>query len=95
MAYSKCLQAGILCAWRRQPPSSTTTNNPLLIPDYRIDVVKELWVFWYSQEEPELLSQFTSHLSCKFFIYFSLIVSRFFLILDWFLFSFIVYKLNF
>ncbi|MFH4976590.1 hypothetical protein AB6A40_003299 [Gnathostoma spinigerum] len=61
-AYAKCLQAGILCAWRRQPPQQSSTLNALPLPDYRIDVVKELWVFWYSQEEPNCLAEFTSHL---------------------------------
>ncbi|KHN78617.1 Mediator of RNA polymerase II transcription subunit 13 [Toxocara canis] len=63
-AYAKCLQAGILCAWRRQPPQPSSTLAALPLPDYRIDVIKELWVFWYSQEEPECLAQYTSHLSC-------------------------------
>uniref|UniRef100_A0A915CHH7 Mediator of RNA polymerase II transcription subunit 13 n=1 Tax=Parascaris univalens TaxID=6257 RepID=A0A915CHH7_PARUN len=63
-AYAKCLQAGILCAWRRQPPQPSSALTALPLPDYRIDVVKELWVFWYSQEEPECLAQYTSHLSC-------------------------------
>ncbi|VDN19445.1 unnamed protein product [Gongylonema pulchrum] len=63
-AYAKCLQAGILCAWRRQPPQPTGTLAALQLPDYRIDVVKELWVFWYSQEEPSCLTEFTNHLAC-------------------------------
>uniref|UniRef100_A0A1I7VHE0 Mediator of RNA polymerase II transcription subunit 13 n=1 Tax=Loa loa TaxID=7209 RepID=A0A1I7VHE0_LOALO len=63
-AYARCLQAGILCAWRRQPPQPTGTLAAMQLPDYRIDVVKELWVFWYSHEEPDCLTEYTSHLAC-------------------------------
>uniref|UniRef100_A0A8R1TKB8 Mediator of RNA polymerase II transcription subunit 13 n=2 Tax=Onchocerca TaxID=6281 RepID=A0A8R1TKB8_ONCVO len=63
-AYAKCLQAGILCAWRRQPPQPTSTLAAMQLPDYRIDVVKELWIFWYSHEEPDCLTEYTSHLAC-------------------------------
>ncbi|VDN08303.1 unnamed protein product [Thelazia callipaeda] len=64
-AYAKCLQAGILCAWRRQPPQPSGTFAAMQLPDYRIDVIKELWVFWYSQEEPDCLAEYTSHLECR------------------------------
>uniref|UniRef100_A0A1I8EM75 Mediator of RNA polymerase II transcription subunit 13 n=1 Tax=Wuchereria bancrofti TaxID=6293 RepID=A0A1I8EM75_WUCBA len=64
-AYARCLQAGILCAWRRQPPQPTGTLAAMQLPDYRIDVVKELWVFWYSHEEPDCLTEYTSHLACS------------------------------
>lgn len=63
-AYARCLQAGILCAWRRQPPQPSTTLAAMQLPDYRIDVVKELWVFWYSHEEPDCLTEYTNHLAC-------------------------------
>uniref|UniRef100_A0A0R3RUW1 Mediator of RNA polymerase II transcription subunit 13 n=1 Tax=Elaeophora elaphi TaxID=1147741 RepID=A0A0R3RUW1_9BILA len=63
-AYARCLQAGILCAWRRQPPQPSGTLAAMQLPDYRIDVVKELWVFWYSHEEPDCLTEYTSHLAC-------------------------------
>ncbi|KAM3719730.1 Mediator of RNA polymerase II transcription subunit [Dirofilaria immitis] len=63
-AYARCLQAGILCAWRRQPPQPTGTLTAMQLPDYRIDVVKELWVFWYSHEEPDCLTEYTNHLAC-------------------------------
>ncbi|KAL3994049.1 Mediator complex subunit 13 N-terminal family protein [Acanthocheilonema viteae] len=63
-AYARCLQAGILCAWRRQPPQPPATLAAMQLPDYRIDVVKELWVFWYSHEEPDCLTEYTSHLAC-------------------------------
>ncbi|VDK47658.1 unnamed protein product [Anisakis simplex] len=63
-AYSKCLQSGILCAWRRQPTHTSNQLSTLQLPDYRIDVIKELWIFWYSQDEPEALAQYTSNLAC-------------------------------
>ncbi|CAG9533297.1 unnamed protein product [Cercopithifilaria johnstoni] len=63
-AYARCLQAGILCAWRRQPPQPSATLAAMQLPDYRIDVVKELWIFWYSHDEPDCLTEYTSHLAC-------------------------------
>lgn len=55
--YAKCLNADLLCVWRRvrssqevrhpPPPSSSSST-----PDY-ICYEKELWIFWYG-DEPDL-----------------------------------------
>jgi hypothetical protein len=58
-AYSHCISAGVLCTWNRRkrvdPPTAGQQgieNIPL-----RLDTPKELWIFWYSPEEPEILGR--------------------------------------
>ena len=61
-SYSRCMQADILCVWRRIP--STKQDNSDLNPIFEISTskvhpplslaaAKELWIFWYG-EEPDL-----------------------------------------
>lgn len=53
-AYARCVHENVLCTWRRkqrQDPSSISIENVPL----RLDTPKELWIFWYSNDEPELI----------------------------------------
>nr|CAD2188210.1 unnamed protein product [Meloidogyne enterolobii] len=56
-AYIDCLEANLLCTWRRRPPVASTLaafGNPIPRPDAQ----KELWIFWYTSEEPKLVEDF-------------------------------------
>ncbi|CAK5081744.1 unnamed protein product [Meloidogyne enterolobii] len=74
-AYIDCLEANLLCTWRRRyfyiklfelekeeinifrPPVASTLaafDNPIPRPDAQ----KELWIFWYTSEEPKLVEDF-------------------------------------
>ena len=52
-AYSRCIQADILCVWRRSAKSQTDK------PVDHLSCKKELWVFWYG-DEPANLSNLLS-----------------------------------
>jgi hypothetical protein len=62
-AYGKCLAEGLMCVWRRTPlpPSQTATPTPGggIVVDLRVDTPKELWVFWYTVDEPANLAACT------------------------------------
>jgi hypothetical protein len=53
-AYARCVRENVLCTWRRKqrqdPLSISIENVPL-----RLETAKELWIFWYSNDEPELI----------------------------------------
>lgn len=58
-AYFDCLKENLLCTWRRRPPiasASAAYDNPIPRPDTQ----KELWIFWYTSEEPKLVEDFKS-----------------------------------
>uniref|UniRef100_A0A1I7X145 Mediator of RNA polymerase II transcription subunit 13 n=1 Tax=Heterorhabditis bacteriophora TaxID=37862 RepID=A0A1I7X145_HETBA len=62
-AYGRCLQDGLICTWRRKPLQIPTEGpEPLPLPSFTNDISKELWLFWYSSEPPEGISEYTSHL---------------------------------
>uniref|UniRef100_A0A1A9W5S5 Mediator of RNA polymerase II transcription subunit 13 n=1 Tax=Glossina brevipalpis TaxID=37001 RepID=A0A1A9W5S5_9MUSC len=62
-SYSRCMQADILCVWRRiqstkQDNSDLNAlgdevNNTKVHPPLSLAAAKELWIFWYG-EEPDL-----------------------------------------
>lgn len=58
-AYSECLSEGLLSTWRRRPKFSDP-NSAFEDPTPKLDVQKELWVFWYAQDEPKELDAFKS-----------------------------------
>jgi mediator of RNA polymerase II transcription subunit 13 len=53
VSFSKCIQADVLCVWRRQPSASTTR------PVEQTGGAKELWAFWYGDEPAALQAIFT------------------------------------
>lgn len=59
------MSQALLCAWRRKPLTNHTNgifNN--LAP--AVDSQKELWIFWYTQDEPKCIELFKSNgLVCK------------------------------
>lgn len=62
-SYSRCMQADILCVWRRiqsTKPDNTDlntltdeVNNTKVHAPLSLAAAKELWIFWYG-EEPDL-----------------------------------------
>lgn len=58
-AYGECLSQALLCTWRRKPRLNVKTSESVFEnPTALIDVQKELWIFWYSQEEPKCIDIF-------------------------------------
>lgn len=58
-AYTECLENNVLCTWRRRPPQAgvqTAYEKPIPQPN----APKELWIFWYTADEPKLIEQFQS-----------------------------------
>lgn len=56
-AYTESLATNLLCTWRRRPPTTTVQTayeQPIPMPDSQ----KELWLFWYSAEEPKVIEEF-------------------------------------
>ena len=54
-SYSKCLQADLLCVWRRQPKGGGAKG----LVDHSVASHKELWLFWYG-DEPLSLQNYLS-----------------------------------
>lgn len=55
-AYSRCVRENVLCTWRRrQRQQLETTSVAIENVSLRLDTPKELWIFWYSNDEPELI----------------------------------------
>jgi mediator of RNA polymerase II transcription subunit 13 len=55
-SYARCLDADILCVWRRVPTPRSTDMfepGPPPPPPLSLSTSKELWIFWYG-EEPDL-----------------------------------------
>ncbi|XP_023293764.2 mediator of RNA polymerase II transcription subunit 13 isoform X3 [Lucilia cuprina] len=61
-SYSRCMQADILCVWRRvqstrqdnsDPSAMFDVNTSKVHPPLSLAAAKELWIFWYG-EEPDL-----------------------------------------
>ncbi|XP_013106769.2 mediator of RNA polymerase II transcription subunit 13 [Stomoxys calcitrans] len=61
-SYSRCMQADILCVWRRvqstrqdnsDPNNFDVVNTSKVHPPLSLAAAKELWLFWYG-EEPDL-----------------------------------------
>lgn len=62
-SYSRCMQADILCVWRRVQSTKQDTLDPNALsfemntskihPPLSLAAAKELWIFWYG-EEPDL-----------------------------------------
>uniref|UniRef100_A0A914HFG2 Mediator of RNA polymerase II transcription subunit 13 n=1 Tax=Globodera rostochiensis TaxID=31243 RepID=A0A914HFG2_GLORO len=55
-AYAQCVADGVLCAWRRRQPPCATAAYESPVP--RANATKELWLFWYSADEPKHIEQF-------------------------------------
>jgi len=47
VSFSKCIQADMLCAWRRQPGAGARLADQMAGQ-------KELWTFWYGDEPATL-----------------------------------------
>lgn len=58
-AYAACIQAQILCNWRRQPPPLPSNPEPMALPIFNPNATKELWVFWFAQDEPNDIAKYT------------------------------------
>uniref|UniRef100_A0A183C4A1 Mediator of RNA polymerase II transcription subunit 13 n=1 Tax=Globodera pallida TaxID=36090 RepID=A0A183C4A1_GLOPA len=54
-AYTQCVADGVLCAWRRRQPPCATAAYESPVP--RANATKELWLFWYSADEPKHIEQ--------------------------------------
>ncbi|XP_043649004.1 mediator of RNA polymerase II transcription subunit 13 isoform X1 [Drosophila teissieri] len=63
-SYSRCIQADMLCVWRRVQSTKTDNADPNALnfemttstkvhPPLSLAAAKELWIFWYG-EEPDL-----------------------------------------
>ncbi|XP_054732383.1 mediator of RNA polymerase II transcription subunit 13 [Anastrepha obliqua] len=61
-SYSRCMQADILCVWRRIQSTKQENSDPNALfeissskvhPPLSLAAAKELWIFWYG-EEPDL-----------------------------------------
>ncbi|KAL3083455.1 hypothetical protein niasHS_011257 [Heterodera schachtii] len=55
-AYAQCVADGVLCAWRRRQPPSAAAAYESPVP--KANAAKELWLFWYSVDEPKHIEQF-------------------------------------
>ncbi|XP_037823787.1 mediator of RNA polymerase II transcription subunit 13-like [Lucilia sericata] len=78
-SYSRCMQADILCVWRRvqstrqdnsDPSAMFDVNTSKVHPPLSLAAAKELWIFWYG-EEPDLTDLVDAELlkvagKCKF-----------------------------
>uniref|UniRef100_A0A915DHG8 Mediator of RNA polymerase II transcription subunit 13 n=1 Tax=Ditylenchus dipsaci TaxID=166011 RepID=A0A915DHG8_9BILA len=56
-AYGEALAQSLLCTWRRRP-LLCDVNAVFKDPTPQIDAPKELWVFWYAQDEPKCIETF-------------------------------------
>lgn len=68
-AYWECLNQNLLCTWRRQPRCEAT-NSYSEDPTPTSDSLKELWVFYYSSEQPKCIDTFTSSGGLKISMFF-------------------------
>lgn len=50
-SYTKCINADLLCVWRRVRNNNTPDQSNRAIQDnFYVNHSKELWVFWYGDE---------------------------------------------
>jgi len=61
-SYAECSKQNMLCTWRRRTPELNMHSATNDLTD-NFNMQKELWIFWYSEEEPPIIQTFRNNLS--------------------------------
>ncbi|KAI6194899.1 Mediator of RNA polymerase II transcription subunit 13 [Aphelenchoides besseyi] len=57
-AFAQCVKTNVLCTWRRRPHLETaSTSSSIATIQLSVNTAKELWIFWYSNDEPEIIKK--------------------------------------